>query len=224
MSVLYIVATPIGNLADITLRALETLKSVDVILCEDTRVTKKLLFHYEIQKPLMSFHSNSSDSSVNKIISMLSDGKSMALVTDAGTPAVSDPGAMLVSRIKSELPEVNIVPIPGVSALTTALSVAGVPVSDFLFLGFLPHKKGRQKLFDEIKDSKRTVVFYESPHRLLSAITDLSKRLGEDRKVIVARELTKMFEQVVFGTAQEILEKIESGEMPIKGEFVILVS
>src|SRR3989344_3141957 len=147
MAILYVVATPIGNLDDITLRALAVLKSVDLILCEDTRVTKKLLNHYGIDVPVMSYHARSGLAKIDKIIKILEEDKNLALVSDAGTPTISDPGSMLVSTVKKELPHVSVVSIPGASALIAALSISGVPASDFLFLGFLPHKKGRETLF-----------------------------------------------------------------------------
>ncbi|MDO8564391.1 MAG: 16S rRNA (cytidine(1402)-2'-O)-methyltransferase, partial [bacterium] len=178
MSTLYIVGTPIGNLEDITLRALRVLKEVDVILCEDTRMTARLLARYEISKPLKSYHEHSKVSRIDEIVALLEQGKDLALVTDAGTPGISDPGSLLVSKIREALPEVKIETIPGPSALTAALSVAGVPASDFLFLGFLPHKKGRETLFKEIAASERAVVFYESPHRILKTLESLDLHLG----------------------------------------------
>jgi 16S rRNA (cytidine1402-2'-O)-methyltransferase len=213
MSVLYVVATPIGNLEDITLRALRVLKEVDIILCEDTRVTKKLLQKYDIFKPLLSYHSHSTIQRADEIIALLALGKTMALVSDAGTPCISDPGSLLVRMIRDQLPGVKIVPIPGPCALTAALSAAGVPASEFLFLGFLPHKKGRETLFREIANSERTVVFYESPHRIKKTLESLKKHAGEERKVIVARELTKIFEEVT-----------EHEPSVIKGEFVVVVA
>ena len=173
MSKFYVVATPIGNMGDITLRAIETLKNVDLILCEDTRETKKLLDKYNIHKPTMSYHAQSKLSKTDKIFELLEKGKDLALVSDAGTPGISDPGAMLVSQIKSPLrqdlrgEEVQVIPIPGASAVIAALSASGLPTHEFTFLGFLPHKKGRETLFKEIASSKRTMVFYEAPQRIL---------------------------------------------------------
>ena len=213
MSSLYVVATPIGNLEDITLRAIRILKEVDIILCEDTRVAKKLLNHYEIVKPLLSYHSHSTIKRADEIITLLSLGKDMALISDAGTPCVSDPGGLLVRMVRDQLPQVKIVPIPGPSALTAAVSVAGIPFSEFVFLGFLPHKKGRNTLFQEIADSDRTMIFYESPHRILKTLESLREFCGEERRVVVARELTKVFE--------EITEHVPS---VIKGEFVVVVA
>ena len=174
MPKLYIVATPIGNLEDITLRALRVLKEVDMILCEDTRVTKKLLNHYDIKTPTMSYHAHSKLSRVEKIFELIRVGKDLALVSDAGTPTISDPGVLLVQQVREEFGnEVDIVAIPGPSALVSALSVGGITSAQFTFYGFLPHKKGRETIFKEIADSKRTSVFYESPHRLLKTIGEL---------------------------------------------------
>lgn len=221
--ILYVIATPIGNLGDITLRALETLKSVDLVLCEDTRVTGKLLSHYEISVPTMSYHANSTIQKHDKIIALLSEGKSLALVSDAGTPTISDPGVLLIELIKKELPEVKIIPIPGASALTTALSVSGIPSPQFTFYGFLPHKKGRETLFKEISESSRTSVFYESPHRIEKTLESLVSHFDEDRKVVVARELTKMFEEVVSGNAKEVLNYFKENKDKVRGEFVVIV-
>ncbi len=228
MSTLYIVATPIGNLEDITLRALYVLREVDIILCEDTRVTKKLLDKYEINTPTMSYHAHSKLSKVEKIFELLEGEKNIALVSDAGTPTISDPGVLLVSQIKEKLVksgslQVDIVPIPGPSAVVAALSASGLPSSDFLFLGFLPHKKGRETLFKEITESKRTVVFYESPHRILKALDSLMEHLGSKRKVVVARELTKIHEQIISGNPKELLTYFESNPGKVRGEFVVVV-
>lgn len=217
---LYIVATPIGNLADISLRALEVLKSVDIIACEDTRVTKKLLNHYKITTPTISYHQHSSDKKVGEIVNILEEGKDIALVTDAGTPGISDPGNKLVEKITmAQWDNGSIVPIPGASAVTTALSISGFPTDKFLFLGFPPHKKRRQQFFQEVADSKYTVVFYESCHRIKKALQSLAEVLGEDRQVCVCRELTKKFESIYRGSINEILEM----DISEKGEFVIVV-
>src|SRR3989344_4550333 len=172
--VLSVVATPIGNLGDITLRALETLKAADVIFCEDTRVTAKLLARYEISKPLVRCDENKETLVARKALSMLAEGKHIALVTDAGTPGISDPGSRLVGLIRASGEIVKIEAIPGPSALVAAFSIAGVPATEFTFLGFLPHKKGRQTLFKAIANEKRAVVFYESPHRILKALQSLA--------------------------------------------------
>lgn len=222
---LFVVATPIGNLGDITLRALETLKMVDVIACEDTRVTAKLLARYDIEKPLVIFHAQSGRSATSRILQLLAEGKQVALVTDAGTPGISDPGSALVREVRDRLAgEVRVVPIPGVAAVTTALSAAGIPTDSFIFLGFLPHKKGRQTLFEEIATSDRTVVFYESPHRIQKTLTSLVEHLADDRRVIVARELTKIYESFVEGSAQEVMAHFVAHPDEIRGEFVVLVA
>ena len=167
MSKLYIVATPIGNLSDITLRALETLKSVDLILCEDTRVSKKLMDNYDIKTKLMSYHQHSNKSKVNLLLDKLKSGMDMALITDAGTPGISDPGNKF---IEEAVEYAEVIPMPGPSAVATALSIAGMPTDKFLFLGFIPHKKGRETLFNRINESKETVVFYESTHRIIKTL------------------------------------------------------
>lgn len=225
MGTLSVVATPIGNLADITLRALEILKQADAIACEDTRVTAKLLARYEIQKPLLVFHAQSGRLATTRILSQLGEGKHVALVTDAGTPGISDPGTALVAEVRERLgDDVRIQAIPGPAAVTAALSIAGVPTDQFTFLGFLPHKKGRQTLMKEVAAMERTAVFYESPHRLQKALGELAAVLEDDRKVTVLRELTKMFESVVSGSATELIEYFESHAGEVRGEIVIIVS
>jgi 16S rRNA (cytidine1402-2'-O)-methyltransferase len=225
---LYVVATPIGNLGDITFRAIDVLKEVDLVLCEDTRTTKRLLGKYEIDTPTMSYHCHSRISKVEKIFALLKDGKDLAIVSDAGTPTISDPGVLLVLQIKKQFGgSVMVVPIPGPSAVITALSVSGLPASEFLFLGFLPHKKGRETLFKEIADSKRTVVFYESPHRILKTLESLKRHLDvgrlSSRKVVIARELTKIHEEIISGTPEEITIYFENQPDKIKGEFIVIV-
>lgn len=225
MGTLSVVATPIGNLADITLRALDILKQADSIACEDTRVTAKLLARYEIQKPLLVFHAQSGRLATTRILSQLGEGKHVALVTDAGTPGISDPGTALVAEVRARLgDEVRIQTIPGPSALTAALSIAGIATDQFTFLGFLPHKKGRQTLMKEIAAMERTAVFYESPHRLLKALKELEEALEEDQKVTVLRELTKMFESVISGTPTELLAYFVEHAPEVRGEIVIIVS
>lgn len=224
MGKLFIVATPIGNLGDITFRAVSTLKKVDVILCEDTRVTKKLLERYNIKKPTLSYNSHSKLSKVDKILDLLQDDKDLALVSDAGTPGISDPGSQLVKKVKEVLPNTVVIAVPGPNAAIAALSGSGLPASDFLFLGFLPHKKGREKLFKEIEESKRTVVFYESPHRVLKTLTTLSELLESKRTTVVAKELTKIHEEFVHGSPREALDYFSSRKDKVKGEFVIIVS
>lgn len=212
---LYIVATPIGNLGDITLRALETLKSVDLIACEDTRHTLGLLNHFEIKKTLISFHQHSKAPKVEKIIEELLEGKNVAVVTDAGTPGVSDPGEVLIKAAIAN--EINVVPMPGVSAAITALSVSGLGTDEFVFIGFLPHKKGRQTKLKEIALEKRTIILYESPYRIKKLLAELLEFVG-DREVAVCRELTKKFEEVTRGKISEIQGKIKE-----KGEFVVVL-
>lgn len=226
MSKFYIVATPIGNMGDITLRAIETLKSVDLILCEDTRETKKILDKYNINKPTMSYHAKSKLSKTDKIFELLEEGKNLALVSDAGTPGISDPGALLVSQIKNNLNlrySVDVIPIPGATALITALSASGLPTHEFTFLGFLPHKKGRETLFKEIRDAKRTMVFYESPHRILKTLESLTK-FCPDKKVCVARELTKIYEEFKTGSPVEVLEYFNKNTDKQRGEFTVMVA
>ena len=219
----YVVGTPIGNLEDITYRAVRILSEVDLILCEDTRVTINLLNKYGLKKPTMSYHSQSKIAKLDKILELINEGKTLALVSDAGTPTISDPGSFLVSKIRETFPNVEIVAIPGPSALVSALSVSGLPASEFTFLGFLPHKKGRETLFKEISEMERTVVFYESPHRIMKTLDSLKKYVGE-RKVIIAREISKIYEQVVSGTSAEVEKYFLDNKDKIRGEFVVLVS
>jgi 16S rRNA (cytidine1402-2'-O)-methyltransferase len=220
---LYIVATPIGNLEDITLRALGVLAEVDVVLCEDTRMTKRLLDKYEIKAKTLSYNAHSTTAKNNQIFELLEEGKNLALVSDAGTPGISDPGMLLVKQVREHFgDEVKVVPIPGASALTAALSAAGVPSSEFLFLGFLPHKKGRETLFKEIADSKRTVAFYESPHRIMKTLQSLTK-YTPDRKIVIGRELTKIYEEFFAGTPEEAHTYFTKEKGRVKGEFVVIV-
>lgn len=224
MSKFYVVATPIGNMGDITLRAIETLKNVDLILCEDTRETKKILDKYNINKPTMSYHAQSKLAKVDKIFELLEEGKDLAMVSDAGTPGISDPGALLVSKIKERFPkEVQVIPVPGASAVIAALSASGLPTHEFTFLGFLPHKKGRETLFKEISESKRTIVFYESTHRILKTLESLDK-FCPDKKVCIARELTKIYEEFKTGSPVELLEYLNKNPIKQKGEFTVIVS
>lgn len=221
---LSVVGTPIGNLGDITLRALETLKQADVIAAEDTRVTSKLLARYDIQKPLVIYHAQSGIRNTERILTLLGEGKRVALVTDAGTPGISDPGGELVREVRKRLgAEVHIESIPGPSALTAALSISGIPCAEFVFLGFLPHKKGRQTLFKEIAESKRTMVFYESPHRILKTLEALEKAMPEGRQVAICRELTKIYESVVLGSAGSVAEHFRKAKDQVRGEFVVIV-
>src|SRR3989339_1590670 len=239
MSKFYVVATPIGNMGDITLRAIETLKSVDLILCEDTRETKKILDKYNINKPTMSYPSDdvsvksvkhrvfNTSSKLSKIFELLKEGKNLALVSDAGTPGISDPGAMLVSKIKEKfLDSVQVIPIPGASAVIAALSASGLPTHEFTFLGFLPHKKGRETLFKEIASAKKTMVFYESPHRILKTLESLVKFCPKEnqKKVCIARELTKIYEEFKIGTPTEVLEYFQNNPDKQRGEFTVIVA
>ncbi len=221
MSKLFIVATPIGNLADITYRAVEVLQAVDFVLAEDKRVSKKLFDHYQINTELLVWHQHSKVGDWQKIRRLLQQGQDLALITDAGTPGVSDPGGKLIELVLKELPETKIIPIPGVSALTALISVAGIALDNFLFLGFLPHKKGRQTLIKEIKDSKVPVIFFESVHRINKALEQLA---DSPKQLIVGRELTKQFETVYRGTAQNILSQLNKNKDQVKGEFVVIVN
>jgi len=221
---LYIVATPIGNLEDITLRALRILKEVDYILCEDTRTTQNLLNKYEIKTKTMSYHAHSTDGKEQAIINLIRNGKNLALVSDAGTPCISDPGVMLVSNIRKEFGnEAKVSPIPGPSALISALSASGISSAEFIFLGFLPHKKGRIKIFNEIKESNRVIVFYESTHRILKTLASLDTFVPKF-KVQIAREITKQFEEFLTGTPNELLTYLNDNKVKQKGEFVVIVS
>lgn len=224
MASLYIVSTPIGNLADITYRAVEILKSVDLILCEDTRVTGKLLAHYQIETKSISYHANSSLKKLDVILSNLKEGKNLALVSDAGTPIVSDPGIMLVQSVLSELPDVKIIPVPGASALLAAVVSSGINCAEFHFFGFIPHKKGRETLFSKLETLEFAAVLYESPHRVEKTLQSLVQHLGEDRGVVIARELTKLYEDIFRGTTKEALEYYTNNPDKVRGEFVIIVS
>lgn len=222
--ILYIVATPIGNLGDISLRALETLKKADLIACEDTRIARKLLSRYEIKTPVTSFFQHSKAPKISQIISALKSGRNVALVTDAGTPGISDPGNKLVEQ--AILENVAVMPIPGASALTALISVAGIDMQKFVFLGFPPHKKGRETFFKEVVAENYPVVYYESPHRVLKNL-ELLKSLGDPpaggKNIILGRELTKMFEEIVRGTAEEVLKYFRENPGKVKGEFTIIV-
>jgi len=217
---LYIVATPIGNLADITLRALETLKLADAILCEDTRVTSKLLARYEIHKPLVACHEHTDERRLAQIVERLRGGENLAFVSDAGTPGLSDPGNKLV--VLAIDAGANVVPIPGVSALATIVSVAGIDMREFVFLGFPPHKKGRQTFFKTVATSEMPVIYYESPHRViknLEMLVDFAPKM----RVVIGRELTKMFEEIIRGTIGEAREYFAAHPEKVKGEFAIIV-
>ena len=220
IGILYIVATPIGNLGDMTLRALETLKSVDVVLSEDTRVTGNLLRHFDIKKPLVSFHEHTETEKAEKLIARMQAGENMALVTDAGTPGISDPGNVLVALAAAA--GIRVVPIPGASALGAIVSVAGIDMRELVFLGFPPHKKGRETFFKKVMASDIPVIYYESPHRVLKNL-ELLMELAPDKNIILGRELTKIFEEVVRGSVSEVKTYLESKAGKMKGEFVIVV-
>lgn len=217
---LYIIATPIGNLEDITLRALRILKEVDLVLAENTRQTSVLLNYYDIKVPTLSYFQHSGEGRKLEILSQLLDGKNLALVTDAGTPGISDPGNELIDFLLSYDPNIKIVPIPGASAITTALSVSGFNVNKFLFLGFLPKKK-LNKLFDWIKTGKISFAFYESPNRILKTLDLLERTFGKGTHVFIARELTKLHETLHRGTIEEVRDTLD--EAKIRGEIVVVV-
>ena len=211
---LYIVATPIGNLGDMTFRAVETLKSVDVILCEDTRETLKLLKHFGFEKHLVSVHQHSS---AEKVQALLNQYDNVAYASDAGTPGISDPGNKVVeAAVKIGF---RVIPIPGACAVVAALSASGLPTDKFLFLGFLPHK-GRTSVLEKIKNADMTVCFYESTHRILKTLEQLKAVVAPDRTVVVCRELTKMFEQVIRGSIDEVLKQVSAES---RGEFVVVI-
>ena len=220
---LYIIATPIGNLEDITLRAINILSNSDLILAEDTRVTRVLLDRYNIKKEILSYHQHSGFKKIDHIIDLLKQGKNLALVTDAGTPAINDPGSFLVKEALKAIPDLKIVPIPGPNAAIAALSISGFPTDEFVFLGFPPHKKGRQTFFKNIAKIERTIVFYESKHRVLKAMENLEKfsEIG-DREMMIARELTKQFETIYRGKLAEIKPKLT--EKNLLGEFVVVIN
>ena len=217
--VLNIVPTPIGNLEDITLRSLDTLKNSDYILCEDTRVSKKLLNKYNIEVQLVSFHSFNEHKTVQKHINQILDGKAISLISDAGTPSISDPGFLIVREsIKNNI-EINC--LPGATALIPAIVNSGLSSERFVFEGFLPTKKGRNKRIKNLVDEKRSIVIYESPKRILKLINDLMGFLGEDRKASISRELSKIYQENIRGTLKELHDKLEN--INIKGEFVIVI-
>lgn len=225
--ILYIVATPIGNLGDITNRAIETLGKVDLIVCEDTRTSRKLLDRYEIKTSTTSFYQIQREGGAKKpvpkldyLTAELAGGKNIALITDAGTPGISDPGNQLVARAVES--SIVVIPIPGVSALTTLASVSGIDLTRFTFLGFPPHKKGRETFFKEVVAQIYPVSYFESPHRVVKNL-ELLKSLAPEKKVILGRELTKMFEEIVRGTVEEVLQYFLDNPSKVKGEFVVIV-
>jgi len=220
---LYIVATPIGNLDDITFRAFEVLKSVDFVLAEDTRHSKTLLSHLDISKPIRAFHEHNEREKTKAIISEIYSGKSIALISDAGTPLISDPGYFLVAQAKKE--GLKVVPIPGPTALITALSASGLASDSFTFLGFLPSKQtARIKLLTGLAGRTETIIFYESPKRVLATLTDMQAIFGDSREVCLAKELTKAFETIHTGSIPNLIEYLTIDQNHQKGEFVILIS
>lgn len=220
---LYVVATPIGNLEDVTKRSLRVLREADFVLSEDTRTTQKLLNHFKINTAVKSYHQHSKEKKIEYILDLLNRGKNLALVTEAGTPTVSDPGAKLINRIYDTKHE--IIPVPGPSALITAASISGFPMNKFLFLGFPPKKKKRTQFFKEIANSKYPVIFYESPHRIIKTLNELrenfEKNSEEGNRIMVGRELTKKFESIYRGKINEVIAQIKADK--IKGEFTVVV-
>ena len=221
MAFLYVVGTPIGNLEDLTFRAKRILSSVSMIACEDTRVTKKLLNQYEITTQTTSIHHHTPDSELNRLLDRVEQGNDVAVVTDAGMPGVSDPGGKLIAAAVAR--NIPVESVPGPSALTTAVSLSGVPTDKFMFLGFLPHKKGRETLFKRIADTEEAVVLYESPHRLMKTLESLKGSIGE-RHVVICRELTKIHESVVRGTALEVVQYYTEHPDQVRGEVVIIIA
>ncbi len=215
---LYIVATPIGNLEDMTLRGIRILKEVNYIFAEDTRVTKKLLNHFEIENTVYRYDEFTKMHQIANIINLLKEGKDIALVTDAGTPCISDPGYELVDEAHKE--GIKVVPIPGASALTASASVAGLSMRRFCFEGFLPKKKGRQTLLKSLAEEERTIVIYESPFRIEKTLRDIEQFIGV-REVVIIREITKIYEEIMRGTTIELIERLAKN--PIKGEIVLLI-
>ena len=217
--VLYVVPTPIGNLEDITLRALHILQQVDVIAAEDTRTTKFLLDHYKIEKILLSFYSHNEQVRVPQIISRLKAGDSVAIVSDAGTPGISDPAFSIITAAIEN--GIKIIPLPGATAFIPVLVASGMPTHEFVFEGFLPHKKGRRTKLERLKDEPRTIVLYESPHRILKTLQELLEYCG-DRKVVVGREMTKVYEEIIRGNLSDVVKDFST--RIIKGEFVVIVA
>src|SRR5690554_5378188 len=220
MSKLYVVPTPIGNLEDITLRSLRILKEVDFILAEDTRTTGKLLKHYDISKPLVAHHIHNEHKSVARIVDQIKASNGVAIVSDAGTPSISDPGFLLIRECIAN--DIEVICLPGPSAIIPAIVGCGFPCDSFVFEGFLPHKKGRQSMWKTIAEEQKSVVLYESPHRLIKALKEMTEFLAEDRQICVAREISKIHETFHRGTAAELLEYFEKNAP--KGEIVIVIS
>ena len=215
---LFVVATPIGNLQDISFRAVETLKKVNCIFAEDTRTSKKLINHYDIDTKLYSYHDHSSEKEIARLLDFLKDNKDVALISDAGTPTISDPGYSLIRQCINE--GIDVIPIPGASALTAAISASGLPSDAFTFIGFLPTKKGRKKKISSLENLDMTIVLFESPHRLIKTLNQLKEALGE-RPIVVARELTKLYEEIIRGNFSSTIKYFEAKK--IKGEIVIMI-
>jgi 16S rRNA (cytidine1402-2'-O)-methyltransferase len=216
------VATPIGNLEDMTYRAVRILKEVDVIFAEDTRTTGILLKHYGIENKLISYNAQNHSVKNGEILKMLEEGKNIALVSDAGTPGVSDPGYSAVSEVRKNLKDVKVIPIPGASALTAFVSAVGKGTHAWTFYGFLPHKNGRQKLLKEMLASEKSSIFYESTHRIIKCLEEI-KNLETEREIVVGKELTKIFEDFLIGSPDEILKIFEGNPSKTKGEFVVMI-
>ena len=214
----YVVGTPIGNLEDLTFRAKKVLEKVDYIFAEDTRVTKRLLSHYEIEKTVYQYHEHNKLHQIQNVINLLKGNKNIALVTDAGTPCISDPGFELVNEILKN--DLKVVGIPGASSIITGASISGLDMRRMAYEGFLPKKKGRQTLFNKLKDEDRTIVILESPNRILKTLKDVREYLGE-RYVVITRELTKIYEEIIRGNVSQIIEKLE--KKPIKGEIILFI-
>ena len=214
----YVVGTPIGNLEDLTFRAKKVLEEVDYIFAEDTRVTKRLLSHYEIEKTVYQYHEHNKLHQIQNVINLLKGNKNIALVTDAGTPCISDPGFELVNEILKN--DLKVVGIPGASSIITGASISGLDMRRMAYEGFLPKKKGRQTLFNKLKDEERTIVILESPNRILKTLKDVREYLGE-RYVVITRELTKIYEEIIRGNVSQIIEKLE--KKPIKGEIILFI-
>ena len=218
----FVVATPIGNRKDISQRAIEVLNKVDLILCEDTRVSKKLLNFYQIKTPLLPYHQHSKLKKINIIFEHLKKGKDLALISDAGTPGICDPGGKLIEFIVKNLPDIEIISIPGASALTATISISGFDMQRFLFLGYPPKKKKRNKFLEKIKKSEFPVVIFESKFQILRTLQDIADVLGDKRKIFIARELTKIFEETFRGTVSQAIERLKNKKP--RGEYTIIIA
>lgn len=217
---LYIVPTPIGNLEDITLRALNVLRTADFILCEDTRTTKNLLKHYEIDKRCVAYHIFNEHEQLNHFINLIKSSENVALVSDAGTPGISDPGFLLIRECIAQ--DIEVECLPGATAFVPAIVQSGLPCSSFYFYGFLPHKKGKESLLKRVAEMEETVIFYESPHRLLKSLEKMAEILGPEREISISKELTKIYAFTFRGTIAEAIEYF--GQKEVKGEFVMIIS